>query len=150
MSKLTLKHANTIINEALAKARELKIPPLAIVVLDDSGNIVAAQREDGTTMFRFDIARGKAWAAVAMGASSRSLSKRAKDNPNFFMALATAAEGKFLPQPGAALIKDAQGNILGAAGASGGAGAVAGTGGEDEACCVYGIGKAGLTADVSV
>ncbi|MCW5604419.1 MAG: heme-binding protein [Burkholderiales bacterium] len=149
MPRLTLKQANTIIEQALAKARELKIPPLAVVVLDDSGNIVAAQREDKATMFRFDIALGKAWAAVAMGASSRSLAKRAKDNPNFFLSLAAAAKGKFLPQPGGALIKDAQGNILGAAGASGGAGAVAGTGGEDEACCVYGIEKAGLTADVS-
>ena len=40
-------------------------------------------------------------------------------------------------------LKDAQGNILGAAGASGG------TGDEDEACCAAGIEKAGLKADVS-
>src|SRR4051812_7655727 len=123
MSRLTLKQANTIIEQAFAKAAELKVPPLAIVVLDDSGNIVAAQRQDTATMFRFDIAMGKAWAAVAMGASSRSLSRRAKDNPNFFAALAASAKGAFVPQPGAALIKDKEGNILGAAGASGGAGA---------------------------
>ena len=41
------------------------------------------------------------------------------------------------------VIKDAAGNILGAAGASGG------TGDEDEACCAAGIEKAGLKADVS-
>ena len=143
MSGLTLKQANTIIEGAIAKARELKIKPLSVVVLDASGNIVSAQREDNASMFRFDIALGKAWGAVAMGASSRALGKRAKDNPNFFLTLAATAKGKFLPQTGAALIKDAQGTILGAAGASGG------TGDEDEACCVYGIQQAGLKADTS-
>jgi uncharacterized protein GlcG (DUF336 family) len=143
MSKLTLKQANAIIEGAFAKAQEMKIKPLAVVVLDESGNIVSAQRQDNASMFRFDVAQGKAWGAVAMGASSRALAKRAKDNPNFFVTLAATAKGKFLPQTGAALIKDAQGNILGAAGASGG------TGEEDEECCATGIEKAGLKADVS-
>jgi uncharacterized protein GlcG (DUF336 family) len=143
MAGLTLKQANTIIEKALAKAREMKIKPLGVVVLDESGNIVSAQREDGASMFRLDVAKGKAWGAAAMGASSRALAKRAKDNPNFFVTLAATAEGKFLPQTGAALIRSADGTILGAAGASGG------TGEEDEACCVYGIEQAGLKADAS-
>ena len=143
MSKLTLKQANTIVEKAFSKAREMKIKPLGVIVLDESGNIVSAQREDGASMFRLDIAKGKAWAAVAMGASSKALGKRAKDNPNFFVALAATAGGKFLPQTGAALIKDKDGVIIGSAGASGG------TGEEDEACCVAGIEAAGLTADAS-
>lgn len=143
MSGLTLKQANTIVEKAFAKAREMKIKPLGVVVLDDSGNIKSAQREDGASMFRLDVARGKAWASVAMGASSRALLKRAKDNPNFYAALAATAGGKFLPQTGAVLIKDAKGEILGAAGASGG------TGEEDEACCAYGVEQAGLTPDAS-
>ena len=143
MSRLTLKQANTIVEKALAKAREMKIKPLGVIVLDDSGNIVSAQREDGASMFRLDVAKGKAWAAVAMGASSKALANRAKGNPNFFVTLAATAEGRFLPQTGAALIKDKDGTILGAAGASGG------TGEEDEAACVAGIEAAGLTADAS-
>ena len=143
MPSLTLKQANTIIEKSLAKAREMKIKPLGVVVLDDSGNIKSAQREDGASMFRLDIARGKAWASVAMGASSRALGKRAKDNPNFFVTLAATAGGKFLPQTGGVLIKDKDGTIIGAAGASGG------TGEEDEACCVAGIEAVGLTADAS-
>ena len=119
----------------------MKVKPLGIIVLDEAGHLVSAQREDGASMFRLDVAKGKAWAAVAMGASSRALLKRAKDNPNFFLALAATAEGKFLPQNGAALIRDKDGTILGAAGGSGG------TGDEDEACCVYGIEQAGLVAD---
>src|SRR5690349_24421897 len=107
MSKLTLKQANTVIEKALERARQMKIKPLAVVVLDDSGNVKAAQREDGASMFRFDVAQGKAWAAVAMGASSKALAKRAKDNPNFFITLAATAQGKFLPQTGGVLIRDA-------------------------------------------
>jgi len=143
MSKLTLKQANTVIEKALEKARQMKIKPLAVVVLDDSGNIKAAQREDGASMFRFDVAQGKAWASVAMGASSRALLKRAKDNPSFFITLAATAKGKFLPQTGGVLIKDGHGEILGAAGASGG------TGEEDEEACVHGIQQAGLTPDAA-
>jgi uncharacterized protein GlcG (DUF336 family) len=44
---------------------------------------------------------------------------------------------------GGVLIKDAAGNILGAAGASGA------SGDQDEACCVFGIEQAGLVADAS-
>ena len=87
------------------------------------------------------LARGKAWASVAMGAPSRALGGRAKDNPAFFITLAATAGGKFLPQTGGVLIKDETGTVIGAAGASGG------TGDEGEACCIHGIRQAGLTAD---
>jgi uncharacterized protein GlcG (DUF336 family) len=91
-------------------------------------------------MFRNDIAIGKAWAAVGMGASSRTLLQCAKDNAPFYGAPAATAQGKFLPQTGAVLIKDAAGSILGVCGASGG------TGEEDEAACIAGITAAGLVA----
>ena len=143
MATLTLAKANEIIANALKKAREMKIKPLTVVVLDDSGHLKAMQREDGASMFRVDVATGKAWAAVGMGASSRALAARAKDNPNFFITLAATAQGKFLPQIGGVLIRDATGAILGAAGASGG------TGEEDEAACAYGIEQAGFKADAA-
>ena len=53
-------------------------------------------------------------------ASSKAPAKRAKDNPNFFVTLAATAGGKFLPQTGAALIRNDQGVVIGAAGGSGG------------------------------
>lgn len=138
MSTLTLDQATQILQAALKAARAAQYKPMGVVVLDASGQLVAFAREDGASMFRFDIARGKAWGAVGMGASSRALAERAKDNPNFFVALAATAEGKFLPQTGAVLIKDAQGQILGAVGASGG------TGDEDELICKAGVQAAGL------
>jgi uncharacterized protein GlcG (DUF336 family) len=141
MAVLSLEQANEIIASALRKAREMKIKPVSVVVLDESGHLKAMQREDGASMFRFDVATGKAWAAVAMGASSRALAARAKDNPNFFVTLAATAHGKFLPQIGGVLIKNSSGAILGAVGASGG------TGEEDEAVCAHGIQQAGFVAD---
>jgi uncharacterized protein GlcG (DUF336 family) len=141
MSQLTLVQANMIIERALQKAKEMQFPPLTVVVLDDSGNVKASQRQDGASMFRFDVALGKAWASAAMGAPSRTLSHRAKDNPNFFVTLAATAQGRFLPQPGGVLIKDASGAIIGAVGASGG------TGDEDEAACIHGVAQAGLVPD---
>ncbi|CAA9324717.1 MAG: hypothetical protein AVDCRST_MAG61-2520 [uncultured Friedmanniella sp.] len=136
---LTLEQASLVIEHATARAAEDGVPPLTVVVLDGSGHLVAAQRQDGASMFRFDVALGKAWASVAMGMSSRDLAARAQDNPNFFVSLAATGQGRFLPQPGAVLIRDQGGNILGAAGASGG------TGDQDEMCCAFGVRQAGLT-----
>ena len=140
MTTLTLAQANQIISGALAQSKSAGYKPMGIVVLDDGGNIKAFAREDGASMFRFDVARGKAWGAIGMGASSRVLGERARDNPNFFVSLAAASGGKFLPQTGAVLIKNAAGEVLGAAGASGG------TGDEDEAICMAGVLAAGLVS----
>ena len=137
---LSLDQAQHILTAALAKSKEMGYQPMGIAVLDASGNLKAFVSEDGASMFRFDIARAKAWGAVGMGVSSRTLSERAKGNPNFFVSLAATAEGKFLPQTGAVVIKDAQGRLLGAVGASGG------TGDEDELICMAGVAAAGLQA----
>ena len=140
MSLLTLAQANLIIESALTQSKKLGYKPRAVVVLDEAGHTKATQRADGASMFRVDVATGKAWGAVGMGASSRVLGERAKDNPNFFLSLATTSGGKFLPQPGAVLIKNSNGEIIGAVGASGG------TGDEDEAICAFGVAAAGLTS----
>ncbi len=135
---ITLDQANRIVAAALQRATEAGHKPMAVVVLDSSGHTKSAQRQDGASMFRIDIATGKAWASIAMGAASRVLTQRAKDLPAFFGALASTGNGKFIPQTGAVLIKDAQGQVIGAAGASGG------TGDEDEAICIAGVEAAGL------
>ena len=135
---LTLAQANQIIAAALQRSTDSGYQPMAVVVLDAAGHTKSAQRQDGASMFRIDIASGKAWASIAMGAASRVLTQRAKDLPAFFGALASTGHGKFIPQTGAVLIKDAAGKVIGAAGASGG------SGDEDEAICIAGIQAAGL------
>ena len=141
VTALSLSQANQIIEAALQKSASAGYKPMAVVVLDASGDIRAVQRQDGASMFRMDIAKGKAWGAVAMGSSSRVLGQRAKDNPNFFLSLAATSAGRFLPQPGAVLIRTSAGEILGAVGASGG------TGDEDELICKHGVEAVGLLAD---
>ncbi|MDB5682713.1 MAG: heme-binding protein [Sphingomonas bacterium] len=141
MSLLTLEAAEAIIKGAFAHVQSAGFQPLSVVVLDASGHVKAAARQDGATMFRFDVALGKAWGAVAMGAPSRKLAENAKANPNFFVTLAASAQGKFLPQPGAVLIRAADGAILGAVGASGD------TGDNDELACLAGVAAAGFRAD---
>lgn len=138
MSHLTLAQAHQIITAALEKSKLAGYPPMGIAVLDEAGNLKAFAREDGASMFRFDVARAKAWGAVGMGVSSRVLGERAKGNPNFFVSLAATSDGKFLPQTGAVLIKNAAGQTIGAVGASGG------SGDEDEAICMAGVEAAGF------
>ncbi len=140
MTGLTLATANAVIEAALAASARAGYKPMAVVVLDDSGHVVSAQRQDGASMFRIDVATGKAWASVAMGASSRVLAERAASNPNFFVSLASTAHGHFLPQTGAVLVKDEAGHIVGSVGASGG------TGDEDEEICIAGVTAVGLEA----
>ena len=137
---LTLDQANGIIAAALARSTEAGYKPMAVVVLDDAGHVKAVQRQDGASMLRVDIATGKAWAAIGMGAASRVLTQRAKDLPAFFNAIAASAQGKFIPQTGAVLIKQSDGRVIGAVGASGG------TGDEDELICIAGIEATGLQA----
>lgn len=140
MQTLMLAQAQQIIAGALAHSKTAGYKPMGIAVLDEAGHLKAFAREDGASMFRFEVAQAKAWGAVGLGVSSRLLGQRAKDNPNFFVSLAATAGGKFLPQTGAVLIRNADGETLGAVGASGG------TGEEDEAICIAGVVSAGLVA----
>jgi uncharacterized protein GlcG (DUF336 family) len=138
MSALTLAQARSLIDGALAAARQHGFRPMGVVVVDAAAQVVASAREDGATALRLDIALGKAAAAVGMGANSRTLTQRAKDLPGFFGAVSVASQQKFIAQTGAVLITDAKGTVIGAAGASGG------TGDEDEQIVIAGTAGAGL------
>ena len=142
MQKITLAQASKMLEVALAKASSAHYPPMGIAVIDEGGHLIAFARQDGASMFRFDIALAKAWGSVGMGASSRTLGERAKNNPNFFVSLSSTSAGRFLPQTGAVLVKDAAGNTVGAVGASGG------TGDQDEEICLAGVLAAGFPRDL--
>jgi uncharacterized protein GlcG (DUF336 family) len=47
MEPITLEKSNLIINSAIEKAREIKINPIMVVVLDHRGAIKACSGEDG-------------------------------------------------------------------------------------------------------
>ena len=138
ISPLSLTQAQIIIAGALSEARQKSYLPMGVVVVDMAAQAIAFAREDGASALRLDIAHGKAGAAIGMGTNSRALALRAKDLPAFFSTIATNAQHPFIPQTGAVLITNAQGDIIGAAGASGG------TGDEDEEIVIAGIAAAGL------
>lgn len=141
MSSLGLTVANTIVEAALKKARELNTAPLAVAVLDETGQLKAYQREDQTSLLRTDIAVGKAWGALGLGRSSRVLGKVAEERPAFIQALSVMAGGRLVPVPGGVLIRAEDNTIIGAVGISGDTSDI------DETCAVVGIEAAGLRAD---
>ncbi|MDO9168259.1 MAG: heme-binding protein [Methylobacter sp.] len=142
MKSLTLEKANIIINAATNKARKLNMAPLTVVVLDEAGHLKAMQREDGATMIRQQIATAKAWGAVSMGISSRSLASVAEKRPDFMNALIGITGGNLMPVPGGVLIRDTKNNVIGAVGISGD------SSDQDERCAIEGIEAVGFIAGV--
>jgi uncharacterized protein GlcG (DUF336 family) len=138
---LTLAQASTIVDIALATARDLELVPMTVAVLDAGGHLVAFKREDRSGILRYDIAYGKAWGALGMGFGSRTLYERAANTPQLFNALYVASGGRVVTNPGGVLIRDAEREIIGAVGISGD------TSDKDEACAIAGIEAAGLYAD---
>ena len=142
MSNVTLVQASTIVDQALAKGRELKLHPLTVVVLDAGGHLVAMKREDKSGILRTQIATGKAWGTLGMGFGGREFARRAAGGGGLFLtALMEASEGRVVPAPGGVLIRDAAGDIVGAVGISGD------TSDKDEMCAVAGIEAANLAPD---
>jgi uncharacterized protein GlcG (DUF336 family) len=130
---LSLKDADLIIDEALWLGNEHQMLPLTVAVLDTGGHLIAFKREDGSGIMRGDIAIGKAWGALGMGISSRTIRDRLSDRPSFQAALAAASQGRFVPVPGGVLICNGNNDVIGAVGISGDASD------KDEYCAIQAI-----------
>ena len=140
MTGLDLETARRIIAGARAHAAEAGFKPMTVVVLDDGGHVVAVEREDGSSMKRFEIGFGKAHGALSLGMGSRSLMARAEQQPFFIAAVTSAVGGALVPVPGGVLVRDGDGALLGALGVTGDTSDI------DEAAAVAGIEGAGLVA----
>ena len=134
---LPLENANEIVTAALKAGRDNGMLPLTVAVLDAGGQLVSFQKEDGSGIVRGDIAFGKAWGALGMGISSRTIRDRLSDRPAFQNAIAAASGGRFIPVPGGVLICDEGGQVLGAVGISGD------TSDRDEYCAIKAIRSVG-------
>jgi len=140
-SSLTLAQADGLIDAALLVRKQHQLLPLAVVVLDSGSQLVAFKREDGCANLRFEIARGKAAAALGMGMSTRLIRDRLAARPAFISALAAAAQGQFIPVPGGVLLLDAAGSAIGAIGISGD------TSDKDEFCAISAAASVGLACE---
>lgn len=141
VSELTLQQANLIIGEVLKAAHEKSMPPLAVAVLDSGAHLKALQREDGVSFLRVQIAQSKAWGSLAMAVNSASIADRYNQDDlqkGFINALNSMTDGRVVPLPGGVLVKNNDGEVVGAVGAAGGVSS------EDEACVIEGIEASGL------
>lgn len=135
---MPLASAERIADEVLAAGHEVKLLPLTVAVLDAGGNPVVLKREDGSGILRADIAVGKAWGALGMGISSRTIRDRLRERPAFQGALAAASDGRFIPVPGGVLVLNAAMEVIGAVGVSGDASD------KDEYAAITAVRRAGL------
>ena len=135
---LKLDKAQAIVAAAIAYARAKALKPMGFVVLDERGALRAAAVEDGTSLARWKVAFGKAHGALSMGVSSRKLHDMAVERPHFVASLASVFSEGIVPVAGGVLIRDSEGAVIGAAGASGD------TSDNDEAALIAAIAEAGL------
>ncbi|MGQ7242031.1 GlcG/HbpS family heme-binding protein [Salinicola sp. V024] len=140
---LSLKQARTIIDSALAHAEEHELNPLAVTVMDISGCPISSDRADGCAALRSAVSHGKAKAALGYGVSSGTVGERNHDRPAFLSAVASAAEGEFIPVAGGVLILDERDQVIGAVGVSGDSSA------NDERAAIVGIETAKLRAGIA-
>ena len=67
---IKLAQANRIIEAILQRGAELDLRPISAVVVEPGCVVKAFQKEDGASMIRFEMAFGKAYAALALGRNS--------------------------------------------------------------------------------
>ena len=141
---IDLKSANRVIERALELSRAEKLKPLTVCILDTGGHFVSGQREDGSSLLRFEIAFGKAWGALGMGHSTRFFEDvLVKNRPYFANSLEAASHGRFITVYGGVLIRSKEGQLLGAIGITGD------TGVNDERMAVAALEHCGFVADLS-
>ena len=141
MSMITLSQADKIIEAIIVRARELKCRPISVLVVEPGAIVKAFRKEDGSAMMRFEMAMGKAYAALALGRSSSLVRVRTEQRPLFMDFLFKASQDKIFAEGGGMLIRAADGELLGAVGVTGD------TQEQDEALAAHGIPAAGLKTD---
>ena len=141
MSMITLSQADKIIEAIIVRARELKCRPISVGVVEPGAIVKAFRKEDGSAMMRFEMAMGKAYAALALGRSSSLVRVRTEQRPLFMDFLFKASQDKIFAEGGGMLIRAADGELLGAVGVTGD------TQEQDEALAAHGIRAAGLKTD---
>ena len=95
MRAISLAEAIRIIEGTFASAQKRNAYPLSAIVLDAGGRVKAFHKQDGSSLLRFEIAYGKAFAALSLNRSSRQVLQKAKEKPAFMRSLAELADAAF-------------------------------------------------------
>ncbi len=118
MPSLNLEEAERILAAAKAKVQEMGVK-LSVSVVDPRGDLIAMFRTDGASWRTPLISRGKAVAASCFGMSSKDLEERF--SMPFMQGFMAMQGGHMIPGQGA-LPVFRNGELIGAAGGSGGSG----------------------------
>jgi uncharacterized protein GlcG (DUF336 family) len=141
MTAVTLDQAERIIDAIIDRGAALNCRPLSVIVVEPGCKVKAFKKEDGASMIRFEMAYGKAYAALSLGRSSKLVRERTQERPIFMRYLIAASDDQIFPEGGGMLIRDAKGEVIGAVGVAGD------TEDRDEELAVHGIHAAGLNTD---
>jgi glc operon protein GlcG len=117
MANLTLEQAEEWIKKACAKATQLGVK-VTVCVVDSGGNQVALARMDGAGILTPEIARAKAYTAIAFKSHSKDIAERMKERPAAALGLTQASGNRVVFLPGGVLAKKDD-EIIGAVGVSG-------------------------------
>src|SRR5881392_4018 len=141
MTSVTVDQAELIIDAIIERGAALNCRPLGVIVVEPGCKVKAFKKEDGASMIRFEMAFGKAYAALAMGRSSKLVKVRAEEKPIFMRYLSAATGDQIFPEGGGLQIRDQDGEVIGAVGVTGD------TEDCDEELAAFGIRAAGLKTD---
>jgi uncharacterized protein GlcG (DUF336 family) len=142
MRAISLDEALKLIAGTFEEAARRRLRPLTAVVLDAGGHVKAALKQDGCAMLRFEIAYGKAYAALALGRSSRLVLQKSREKPIFMENLQRLAAGPMFLEGGGQLVRDdGSGEVVGAVGVTGDVNEM------DDLAAVAGIHAAGFKSD---
>lgn len=138
---LPLETARAMIAAAHAKGAAMGFKPLTIAVTDAAGDLIALERAEGSAPLRARIAIAKANASAQLHQGGRAIFARAQSQPFFIQSLNGLTQGEFVPVPGAVLVRDAGGALLGVVAVTGD------TPDNDEIAAVAAVEAAGLVAE---
>jgi uncharacterized protein GlcG (DUF336 family) len=141
MSMITMAQADLIMNAVIECGVALNCRPISVIVVEPGCKVKAFRKEDGASMIRFEMAYGKAYAALSLGRSSKLVRERAVERPIFMRYLIAASGEQIFPEGGGMLIRDDSGEVIGAVGVTGD------TEDRDEELAIHGIHAAGLKTD---
>jgi uncharacterized protein GlcG (DUF336 family) len=141
VTMISLEQSNGIIAAIFSRGRELGCRPMSVVIVEPGAKVKAFQKEDGSAMMRFEMAFGKAYAALALGRSSSLVRVRTEERPLFMQYLIRASDDQIFAEGGGRLIRDHDGEVIGAVGVTGD------TQERDEELAAHGIHAVGLKTD---
>jgi uncharacterized protein GlcG (DUF336 family) len=127
---VTLQAARRMIEAAKAKADALGVP-LVVAVVDAGGNLTALDRQDDALLVSIDLARDKAFSAVAVKADTAAIGSLSQPGAELF-GLGRACGGRIVTFGGGLPILE-NGRVVGGIGVSGG------SVDQDTACAAAGL-----------